>query len=82
MGANDAARLPFLFAEIRLLESAVARAVSWLGICLGGQLLASALGARVYLVRSTNSGWRDIVPRVASRSASWTPAAQASATVE
>lgn len=57
MGVNDAARLPFLAEEIGLLESAVAGEVPTLGICLGSQLLASALGARVYRGTARELGW-------------------------
>ena len=48
MGANDVAAHPHLLDEQRLLETAVARGLPVLGICLGAQLLAAALGARVY----------------------------------
>jgi len=47
MGANDDAAYPHLAAEKTLLASAVAAGLPVLGICLGGQLLAAALGARV-----------------------------------
>lgn len=47
MGANDEATHPFL-AELKgLLREVVAGRVPYLGICLGGQLLATALGAPV-----------------------------------
>ncbi|MEP9354080.1 glutamine amidotransferase [Xanthobacter sp. KR7-65] len=45
MSANDEA--PFIADEIRLMELALAAGVPSLGICLGAQLLARALGARV-----------------------------------
>jgi GMP synthase (glutamine-hydrolysing) len=47
MNADDVTRFPFLSAERRLLASAVAGGVPVLGICLGAQLLARALGAAV-----------------------------------
>ncbi|WP_127131133.1 type 1 glutamine amidotransferase [Georgenia sp. SYP-B2076] len=47
MNAYDDARAPWLPATRRLLADAVARAVPVLGICLGHQLLAVALGGRV-----------------------------------
>ncbi len=47
MGANDDVRYPFL-RDLKILIKQVAVAGRpYLGICLGGQLLAAALGARV-----------------------------------
>jgi len=48
MGAYEADAYPHLAAEQRLLAAAVSRGVPVLGICLGSQLLAAALGARVF----------------------------------
>ena len=47
MGVRDASSLPFLAAEQRLLRAAVQHDLPVLGVCLGAQLLAAALGARV-----------------------------------
>lgn len=47
MGANDDAVHPFLF-ELKILIRCVAKnTIPYLGICLGGQLLAAAVGSRV-----------------------------------
>jgi GMP synthase-like glutamine amidotransferase len=48
MGAYDETDHPWLVEEKRLLREAVAADVPVWGVCLGAQLLASALGARVY----------------------------------
>ena len=48
MGAYDEAAHPWLVEEKRLLREAVEADVPVWGVCLGAQLLASALGARVY----------------------------------
>ena len=47
MGANDVAEFPFLNEAARLMRAAVERDLPCLGICLGGQLLARALGVPV-----------------------------------
>jgi GMP synthase (glutamine-hydrolysing) len=48
MSANDEGELPWLRDEKRLIGEAVRAGVPYWGVCLGVQLLASALGARVY----------------------------------
>lgn len=48
MGVRDTSQYPFLAAEQQLLRSVVDEGRPVLGICLGAQLLAAALGARVY----------------------------------
>jgi GMP synthase (glutamine-hydrolysing) len=44
---HDAGRLPGLAEEMRLIERLLAREVPFLGVCLGAQLLAAVLGAKV-----------------------------------
>lgn len=48
MGANDGGTIPWIDEEIDYLRSAVDASVPVWGVCLGAQLLAAALGARVY----------------------------------
>jgi len=48
MSANDEARLGWLGPEIALVREAIAADKIVLGICLGAQIIAKALGARVY----------------------------------
>jgi GMP synthase (glutamine-hydrolysing) len=47
MGANDDLRHPFLYDLKIFIRQVVSAGIPCLGICLGGQLLATALGARV-----------------------------------
>jgi len=55
MSAND--RLPWIPPLLRLIRSAVDRDIPVLGHCLGGQLMAKALGGRVARNRIREIGW-------------------------
>lgn len=57
MSANDDREFPWLCAEKRLIREAIARGVPVLGVCLGAQVIASALGARVYPNAVKEIGW-------------------------
>ena len=57
MGVYEEERYPFLRDEIRLIEQAVKEDKAVLGVCLGSQLLAKALGARVTKGKKKEIGW-------------------------
>src|SRR5262245_24706537 len=57
MSANDDTLVPWLAAEKEFLRRAVTSGVPVLGICLGAQLIASALGARVFRSAVKEIGW-------------------------
>jgi GMP synthase (glutamine-hydrolysing) len=57
MGVYEADRYPFLSEEIRLIERAVKAEKPVLGVCLGSQLLAKALGASVTKGTRKEIGW-------------------------
>ncbi len=57
MGVGDRGARPHLRAELRLIEDALRRGVPTLGICLGSQLIASALGAAVRRGPRKEIGW-------------------------
>ncbi|MGN8245404.1 type 1 glutamine amidotransferase [Cellulomonas soli] len=60
MDADDVAGHPGLAAEQALLAAAVDAEVPVLGVCLGMQLLALALGARLHLRAATEIGFAPI----------------------
>ncbi len=60
MNVNEEERHPFLEAEDAFLKEAIEKNVPILGICLGAQLLAKALGARVYKAERPEIGWDDV----------------------
>ncbi len=57
MGVYEEDRYPFLREELRLIERAVKEDKAVLGVCLGSQLLAKALGARVAKGKKKEIGW-------------------------
>lgn len=57
MGAYEQDKYPFLSGEIRLIEAALKAEKPVLGICLGSQLLATALGAEVRSADQKEIGW-------------------------
>lgn len=61
IGAYEEASYPFLLSELRVIESALRQGTATLGICLGAQLLARALGARVYSGQAKEIGIGPIV---------------------
>jgi GMP synthase (glutamine-hydrolysing) len=67
MGVYEAERFPHLREEQRLIESALAREIPVLGICLGSQLLAAALGARVVFSGTREIGWMPVELKAEAR---------------
>ena len=57
MSVNDEDRFPWLIAEKQFIWDAIAKSKPVLGICLGAQLIASALGAGVYPNKVKEIGW-------------------------
>jgi GMP synthase (glutamine-hydrolysing) len=59
-GVYENDQYPFLSDEMRLIESALKDDRPVLGVCLGSQLLAAALGAKVYRGAHREIGWHRV----------------------
>lgn len=68
MGAHDETTFPWLRGEKALIRSAVDAERMVVGVCLGAQLMADALGARVYPNAHREIGWMPIDLTSAARS--------------
>jgi GMP synthase-like glutamine amidotransferase len=57
MSVNDGDAFPWLAREKQFIHDIIKSGKSVLGVCLGAQLIASTLGARVYRNTVTEIGW-------------------------
>lgn len=57
MSVNDEVALPWLISEKKFIRDMIESGKPVLGICLGAQLIASAMGARIYKNRVNEIGW-------------------------
>jgi len=72
IGVYDADDYPFLAGEIDGLRERLIAGKPTLGICLGAQLMAAALGARVYSgERGSEIGWSALRPVAGPASPDW-----------
>jgi GMP synthase (glutamine-hydrolysing) len=66
MNADEVDRYPFLKLDVQWIQQAIEMKLPLMGICLGSQLMAKALGAKVYKNPVKEIGWYPI---------QWLPAA-------
>jgi GMP synthase (glutamine-hydrolysing) len=67
MNVDQVDRFPHLGLETELIRAVIQRRVPVLGICLGAQLIAKALGAKVYAGGEKEIGWYDLTVTEAAR---------------
>jgi GMP synthase-like glutamine amidotransferase len=60
MGVNDEEPWPWLAAEKAFIKKALAADLPVLGVCLGAQLMAAALGGKVYANRQKEIGFYEV----------------------
>lgn len=60
LSVNDHVRVDFIAAEIEFLRDYLKAGKPVLGICFGAQLMAHALGERVYSASEKEIGWFDV----------------------
>lgn len=60
MSVYEEDRFPFLREEDLFIKEAIQRGKAMLGICLGAQLIAKALGAKVSKAPAKEIGWYDV----------------------
>ena len=57
MGVYEMQDHPHMYHGVRLIQEASRRGMKALGVCLGAQMMAHALGGRVYKGHGEESGW-------------------------
>ncbi|MGE0746128.1 MAG: glutamine amidotransferase [Rhodospirillales bacterium] len=73
IGVYDSADYPWIADTLRLLERRLAKDRPTLGICLGAQMMAAALGARVYPMGVKEIGWSPLSLTDAGRASDLAP---------
>jgi GMP synthase-like glutamine amidotransferase len=81
MSVNDEKRFPWLGSEKDLIKRCRESGKPVLGICLGAQLIASAMGNKVFPGKQTEIGWFPVEFNQGEESRKLFPGLQASATV-
>jgi len=60
MGVYDEAKYPWLIQEKEFIKKAIDNGKTVIGICLGSQLIAEVLGAKVYPNKQKEIGWFNV----------------------
>lgn len=67
MGVYDEEEFPWLIKEKEFIAQAIISGKTVLGICLGAQLIASVLGAKVYPAKQKEIGWFPITKTLSGK---------------
>ena len=67
IGVNDGADYPFIAPELRFVEARLKAGLPLLGVCLGSQFIAKALGAEVRRNARVELGWKPLTLTEAGR---------------
>lgn len=71
MSVYDEDKYPFLKEEKAFIKNCIREGKKILGICLGAQLIADCLGAKVNKAPHTEIGWFPVTPTAESRQIPW-----------
>jgi GMP synthase-like glutamine amidotransferase len=71
MGVYDEAHYPWLHAEKEFIRRCIDQGKKVLGICLGAQLIAAALGAMVRKAPNKEIGWYPVILTPAAKALPW-----------
>lgn len=71
MGVYDEEVYPWLLAEKLFIQACIRADIKLLGICLGAQLIAAAMGARVVQAQHKEIGWFPLQPTDACKDIPW-----------
>ena len=77
IGAYEDEKYPFLKQELALIKAQIEAEKPLIGICLGAQLIARALGAKVYPGSTKEIGWSPLSPTDEGRDSCLAPLADA-----
>lgn len=71
MGVYDEAQFPWLKQEKAFIKSCIQSGKNVLGICLGAQLIADCLGAKVVSAKNKEIGWFPVFPTEECKQIAW-----------
>jgi GMP synthase-like glutamine amidotransferase len=64
MSVNDEEQYPWLVAEKQFIRDCIAQRKAVIGICLGAQLIASAMGSKIYRNEVKEIGWFPVIRKI------------------
>lgn len=71
MGVYDETQFPWLKQEKAFIKSCIQSGKNVLGICLGAQLIAGCLGAKVVSAKNKEIGWFSVFPTEECKQIAW-----------